>query len=115
MSGPENPPSELNLLMAAGLPPDVVSAWNHAAPKLTGSYPQDRDRFSDYWLRSAHLVSQLPPVDRRSEREEAAGARIVEAARRTRTQFLRDHVVRVYNALTADGHRHIRVEELVMA
>jgi thioesterase DpgC len=115
MSGPENPPRELNLLTAAGLSPDAVSAWNDAAPKLTGSYPRDRDRFSDYWLRSAHLLSLLPPADRRTEREQAAGARIVEAARRTRTQFLRDHVEDLYNALTAHRNRHIRVEELVMA
>jgi (3,5-dihydroxyphenyl)acetyl-CoA 1,2-dioxygenase len=115
MSGPENPPSELNLLTAAGLPPDAVSAWNGAAPKLTGSYPQDREHFSDYWLLSAHLLSLLPPANRRTEREQAAGARIVEAARRSRTQFLRDHVESLYNALTAHGTRHIRVEQLVMA
>jgi (3,5-dihydroxyphenyl)acetyl-CoA 1,2-dioxygenase len=115
MSGPENPPSALNLLTAAGLPPDAVSAWNAAAPKPTGCYPQDRHHFSDYWLRSTHLLSRLPPANRRTECEQAAGARIVEAARRTRRQFLRDHVERLYNALTADGTRHIRVEELVMA
>jgi (3,5-dihydroxyphenyl)acetyl-CoA 1,2-dioxygenase len=115
MSRPENPASELNLLTAAGLPPDAVSAFTDAAPKLTGSYPQDRDHFSDYWLRSAHLLSLLPPPNRRSEREQAAGARIVQAARQTRTQFLRDHVERLYNALTSDRTRHIRVEELVMA
>ncbi len=115
MSGSENPPSALNLLTAAGLPPDAVSAWNAAAPKLTGCYPQDRDHFSDYWLRSAHLLSLLAPANRRTEREQAAGARIVEAARRTRRQFLRDHVESLYNALTADGTRHVRVEELVMA
>jgi (3,5-dihydroxyphenyl)acetyl-CoA 1,2-dioxygenase len=115
MSRPDNPPSELNLLTAAGLPSDAVSAWNDAAPKLTGSYPQDRDHFSDYWLRSAHLLSLLPPANRRTEREQAAGASIVETARRTRRQFLRDHVEGLYNAVTADGTRHIRVEELVMA
>jgi thioesterase DpgC len=92
-----------------------VSAWNDAAPKLTGSYPQDRHHFSDYWLRSAHLLSLLAPASRRTDREQAAGARIVEAARRTRTQFLRDHADSLYNALTGDGTRHIRVEELVMA
>jgi (3,5-dihydroxyphenyl)acetyl-CoA 1,2-dioxygenase len=115
MSRPDNPPSELNLLTAAGLPSDAVAAWNDAAPKLTGCYPQDRDHFSDYWLRSAHLLSLLPPANRRSEREQAAGASIVETARRTRRQFLRDHVEGLYNALTADGTRHIRVEELVTA
>jgi thioesterase DpgC len=114
MSGSENPPNGLNLLTAAGLPPDAVLAWNDAAPKLTGSYPQDRDHFSDYWLRSAHLLSLLPPANRRTEREQAAGARIVEAARRSRTQFLRDHVESLYNVLTADATRHIRVEELVI-
>ena len=115
MSGPDNPPSELDLLTAAGLPPDAISAWNDAAPKLTACYPQDRDHFSDYWLRSARLLSLLPPANRRTDREQAAGARIVETTRRTRTQFLRDHVESLYKALTADGTRHIRVEELVVA
>jgi thioesterase DpgC len=108
-------PNEPNLLLAAGLPADAVSAWNRAAPKLTGSYPQDRDQFSHYWLQSARLVGLLPSPNRRSEREQAAAAKVVEAARRTRTQFLRDHVGSLYGALTADRCRHVRVEELVMA
>jgi (3,5-dihydroxyphenyl)acetyl-CoA 1,2-dioxygenase len=115
MSRSDNPTSELNLLTAAGLPPEAVSAWNDAAPKLTGCYPRDRDHFSDYWLRSARLLSLLPPANRRTEREQAAGARIADAARRARRQFLRDHVERLYDALTAHGTRHIRVEELVIA
>jgi len=115
MSGQENPSNEPNVLLAAGLPADAVSAWNRAAPKLTRSYAQDHDRFSNYWLQSAGLLSLLPSANRRNEREQAAAIGIVEAARRTRTQFLRDHVENLYGALTADGSRHVRIEELVMA
>ncbi len=107
--------NEPNLLLAAGLPADAVSAWNQAAPKLTGAYAQDRDHFSRYWLQSAHLLGLLPPLGRRTEREQAAAASIVETARRTRTQFLRAHVESLYGALTSDRSRHVRVETLVMA
>jgi (3,5-dihydroxyphenyl)acetyl-CoA 1,2-dioxygenase len=103
------------MLLAAGLPADVISAWNRVEPKLTRSYAQDRDHFSNYWLQSACLIGLLPPADRRNEPEQAAAATIVEAARRTRTQFLRDHVESLYGALTANGSRHVRIDELVMA
>jgi (3,5-dihydroxyphenyl)acetyl-CoA 1,2-dioxygenase len=115
MLGQDNPSNEPNFLIAAGLPADAVSAWDRAAPEPTGAYAQDRDCFSHYWLRSADLLGLLPPPNRRGEREQAAAASIVEAARRLRTQFLRDHVESLYGTLTADGSRHVRVEELVMA
>jgi (3,5-dihydroxyphenyl)acetyl-CoA 1,2-dioxygenase len=108
-------PNEPNLLLAAGLPADAVSAWNNAAPKLSEAYAQDRDHFSRYWLQSAHLFGLLPPPNLRSEREQAAATRIVQAARRARTEFLRSHIGPLYGALTADSSRHVRVEELVMA
>src|SRR5215472_171169 len=115
MSSQKNPPNVPDFIGAAGLPADAVSAWNRSTPKLTGSYTQDREHFSNYWLQSAGLIGLLPAANRRNEREQAAARSIVEAARRSRTQFLRDHVESLYGGLTADGSRHVRVEDLVMA
>jgi thioesterase DpgC len=115
MSDQGSPSNEPNLLVAAGLPPDAVSDWNRAEPKLTRSYSEDRDRFSNYWLQSARLVGLLPPADRRDEREQAAAERIVETARKTRMQFLRDHAESLYGVLTARGSQHVRIEQLVIA
>src|SRR5215471_17447043 len=115
MSSQKNPPNVPDFIGAAGLPADAVSAWNRSTPKLTGSYTQDREHFSNYWLQSAGLIGLLPAANRRNEREQAAARSIVEAARRSRTQFLRDHVEGLYGGLTADGSRHVRVEDLVIA
>jgi len=115
MSSQKDPPNAPDFLVAAGLPADAVSGWNGSTPKLTGAYTQDREHFSNYWLQSAGLIGLLPVAARRNEWEQAAATSIVEAARRTRTQFLRDHVETLYGGLTADGSRHVRAEELVMA
>jgi len=113
MSGQGDPSNDWKFLRAAGLPADAVSAWNRAEPKLTGSYAEDRDHFSDYWLQSARLVALLPRADRRSEREQAAAQRITEASRKTRIRFLRDHAENLYNLLTEGGSRPVRIEKLV--
>ena len=114
MSGQRNPSNDPSFLVAAGLPADAVSAWNRAEPKLTRSYTVDCVDFSNYWLQSTHLIGLLPPADRRSEREQAATEQIIEAARKTRMHFLRDHIGSLYNFLTAGGSRHVRVEQLVI-
>jgi len=108
MSGQRDPSNEPNFLVAAGLPADAVSAWNRAKPKLTQSYPADRDHFSNFWLQSARLISLLPSADRRNEREQAAAKRIIETARKTRMQFLLGHIESLYGFLTAGGSRHVR-------
>jgi (3,5-dihydroxyphenyl)acetyl-CoA 1,2-dioxygenase len=115
MSGHVILSNEPNFLVTAGLPADAVSAWSLAEPKLEHSYGEDRHHFSNFWLQSNRLISLLPPADRRNEREQAAAKRIVETARQTRTQFLRDHVESLYNALTEGGSRHVRIEQLVIA
>jgi thioesterase DpgC len=103
------------MLAAAGLPADAVSAWRAASPTLAHMYEEDCRRFSDFWLQSNRLTGLLPPADRRTEPERAAAGRIVDAARRTRTEFLRHHVENLYSALTAAGSRRVRVQHLVLA
>jgi thioesterase DpgC len=115
MSGPASTSIDPDILTGAGLPADAVSAWAAAAPTLSDAYEEDCRRFSEFWLQSARLTGLLPPADRRNDSERAAAKRIVEAARKTRTLFLRRHVERLYHDLTSGGARPIRVEHLVLA
>jgi thioesterase DpgC len=104
-----------NVLTAAGLPADAVSAWAAATPKLLRDYAEDCRNFSRFWLQSNRLIGLLPSADRRNASEQAAAARIVDVARKSRTQFLRHHVESVYGALTSKGSRRLRIEHLVLA
>ena len=104
-----------NILTAAGLPADAASAWAAATPKLLRDYAEDCRNFSRFWVQSNRLLGLLPSADRRNASEQAAAARIVEVARKSRTQFLRHHVESVYGALTSKGSRRLRIEHLVLA
>jgi thioesterase DpgC len=86
-----------------------------ATPKLAHAYAEDCRRFSDFWLQSNRLIGLLPPADRRNKPEQTAAERIVNAARKTRTEFLGDHVATLYGALTAAGSRRVRIEQLALA
>jgi thioesterase DpgC len=103
------------LFTSAGLPADAVTAWTKALPLPLTSYAVDCDRYSGFWLQSARLMEQLPPAERRNEREHAAAAAIVATARDARKRFLREHVEALYDALTDGRRRHVRVEDLVLA
>ena len=101
-----------DILIAAGIAADAVSAWRAAVPGPARDYAQDCRRFSDFWLQSNRLTGLLPPPGRRSDGERAAAVGIVAAARAARTEFLRSHVDALYDALTAGRSRPVRVTEL---
>jgi (3,5-dihydroxyphenyl)acetyl-CoA 1,2-dioxygenase len=108
-----HPPTDL--LTAAGLPRDFVTAWNDAVPGHPSDFSADCRTFSGFWRQSARLIERLPPAARRGQVEQEAVAVIVETARRARTSFLRAHVEAVYDRLTDGLSRHVRVEHLVLA
>jgi (3,5-dihydroxyphenyl)acetyl-CoA 1,2-dioxygenase len=112
---PVDTSKEADILVSAGLPADAVAAWHMAAPKLAHAYAEDCARFSDFWLQSNRLLGLLPPAGGRSEHERTAAERIAGAARRARTQFLREHVETLYGALTAGSAGPARIEHLVVA
>jgi thioesterase DpgC len=101
-------------LVAAGLPGDEVRGWLQEQPGETTDFPADRQRFSDYWARSTRLLGRLPGKPRRSEREQAAAALLLDSARAARVEFLRRHGDAIYDALTATRSRFVRIEELVI-
>lgn len=115
MSGSVDTSNDADILVAAGLPADAVSAWTAAIPKSVHSYAEACHHFSHFWLQSNRLTGLLPPAARRNKSEAAAAERIVGAARKTRAEFLRHHVESLYGALTASYTRPVRIEQLVLA
>lgn len=102
------------ILTAAGLSPDAIAAWRHAAPTAVGGFDKDCAAFSSYWRQTAELLGRLPRLSQRNERERAAAGTIQETARTSRVRFLRDHVDAIYDRLTGERSRFVRVERLVM-
>jgi (3,5-dihydroxyphenyl)acetyl-CoA 1,2-dioxygenase len=100
-------------LAAAGLPAADVDAWLRTEPGEATDFAADRARFSAYWQISARLLGRLPQKPRRNAREDAAAALIQDKARDARLRFLRRHADTVYDAVTQQCSRFVRVEELV--
>ena len=101
-------------LAAAGLPSDEARSFLREAPAATTDFSGDRTRFSDYWATSARLRGRLPIKPRRSAREQVAASLIAERARDARMGFLRRHGDAVYDALTVQRSRFVRVEQLAL-
>ena len=82
------------------------------APRDLGS---DRVRLAEAVARGEAQLAALPPPRERTagERDEAAAAH--DTARRLRTRFLRAYADQVYDELTGDHARHLRVDELAEA
>jgi (3,5-dihydroxyphenyl)acetyl-CoA 1,2-dioxygenase len=100
-------------LAAAGLPAADVDAWLRTEPGEATDFAANRARFSAYWQISARLLGRLPQKPRRNAREDAAAALIQDKARDARLRFLRRHADTVYDAVTQQHSRFVRVEELV--
>src|SRR5436190_261926 len=101
-------------LTAAGLPAGDVEAWLQTEPGEAIEFSADRTKFSDYWAKSARLSGRLPQKPRRNASEHAAAELIQGKARDARLSFLRRHVDAVYDALTQQRSRFVRVEELAI-
>jgi thioesterase DpgC len=68
------------------------------------------------WLRErSQALSRLPAKPSRTPAEQAAAAAILEGSRRGREAFLRRHAAEVYDRLTGDGRKLLRLTELCTA
>ncbi len=103
-----------DVLAAAGLPDDAAAAWASAVPQ-PDSYAAACYTYSGFWQKSASLIDLLPAAAQRTQAQRIAAAGIDETARHARTQFLRDHVETIYDAVTNGGTRRVRVQHLVTA
>ncbi|TAK45144.1 MAG: enoyl-CoA hydratase/isomerase family protein, partial [Betaproteobacteria bacterium] len=94
------------------LPPGEIEHWAGTAPEVAGELAAARIAHGEFWQRGHALLQRLPPRSRRSAVEAAAAAAILGAARAARVRFLRRHAPAVYDALTAQRSRFLRLDEL---
>ena len=102
-------------LHSAGLDQRAVAEWVAAAPRRTGDYYVVRPRYSRYWQLGADLLGRLPNKPARGPGEARAAQSILAAAREQREHFLAAHAETLYDELTHQRTRFIRLEDLVFA
>ena len=102
-------------LRTAGLGAGAVTEWSAAEQPTTADYDGDVRRYSQFWARCNGLIAALPKKPRRSNAEIAAAQTIFGAARDHRERFLTVHAEALYDRLTHNRSRFVRIEELVFA
>ena len=84
-----------------------------AAPGDTGDFAGDCTRYSRFWASSAALLARLPAKPARNAEQVEAAEQIKRGARDSRSRFLSAHVEAIYDRLTQNRSRFVRVEQLV--
>jgi thioesterase DpgC len=102
-------------LKTAGLDERAVAEWTATTPKRTGDFYVDRPRYERFWQLSAELLARLPKKPARNATEAGAAAAILAAAREQREHFLAVHCEVLYDELTRDRSKFIRLQDLVFA
>jgi thioesterase DpgC len=97
------------------LPAATVQTWQAAEPESADDFAGDCRRYSAYWQLARELFGHLPAKPARNAEQAKAAAAIHERARAARQRFLTRHVASVYQALTKDYSKFVRVETLVGA
>ena len=98
-------------LLAAGIDAASTADWIAAVPRRNA---EDEQRtYSEFWRISSGLIHRLPYRPRRNDAEVAAANLILSTARAQRERFLSRHVDSLYNKLTRDRSRFVRLEDLV--
>lgn len=100
-------------LRAAGFDQATVAEWAASEPDTTGNLDHDRDSFSRFWERGDALLRRLPPKPARSAAEAAAADAILAMGRARRERFLHAHAESLYDRLTENRTRFVRIEDLV--
>src|ERR1700733_5610368 len=100
-------------LRHAGLADSAVAAWGAGHQDATADYDADRQSYSQFWARCDDLVRRLPEKPARSSAEAEAAEAIFLAARDHRERFLAAHAVTVYDRLTQNRRRFMRLDDLL--
>jgi enoyl-CoA hydratase/carnithine racemase len=82
-------------------------------PRDTADFAGDCARYSRFWKSNAALLARLPAKPSRSAEETEAAERAKRTARDARARFLSAHAEGLYDRLTQNRSRFVRVEQLV--
>ncbi len=113
MDSPGSPARDAACLARAGLDSELCTAWLESLPRDSGDFSGDSARYARFWGLGAALLTRLPGKAKRAAAEAEAADRILHVARAARTRFLAAHGAAVYDRLTRNRTRFVRVEQLV--
>src|ERR1700722_7179335 len=97
------------------LPAATLQTWQAAEPTSTDDFAGVCRRYVAYWKLSRELLGNLPARPARNDEQAKAAETIREKARAARQRFLERHVASVYERLTQNYSRFLRVEALIQA
>ena len=83
-----------------------------SAPVANGDFAADATHFSAYWLDAKQRLGRLPSKPKRDAAAHDAAEAIKQAARESRFALLRRHGRALYDRLTANRSRFVRIEQL---
>jgi thioesterase DpgC len=84
------------------------------APRDIADFAGDCARYSRYWESAAARLAKLPPKPARNSEEAQSAENIKREARGARGRFLAAHAGAVYDRITQNRSRFVRVEDLVV-
>jgi (3,5-dihydroxyphenyl)acetyl-CoA 1,2-dioxygenase len=102
-------------LQATGFDAQAIAEWAAAAPRDTTDFAHDRSRYAHFWKKCDELIGRLPRKSERSRAESDAADFIFDTAHEQRERFLAAYADTLYDELTRDRSRFIRLEDLVFA
>jgi (3,5-dihydroxyphenyl)acetyl-CoA 1,2-dioxygenase len=109
------PPRPADVLARAGLPAAEAAAWTVAAPEPGGSggFPGATASVSRFLGQGLALRQRLPPHGQGTAAEQLARDTIGALLHEAREMFLRAHTAALYDELTSDCTRPLRVADLL--
>ena len=105
--------AKIQSLQDAGLEHEAVAAWQASAPSDIGDFSGDCLRYSRYWQTATALLARLPAKPDRTAQQADAAEYIKRVGGETRARFLSAHASALYDRLTRNRTRFVRVEQLV--
>jgi thioesterase DpgC len=89
-----------------------IAQWARGEPAETSDLAVDQAAYGAFWQRGGELLRGLAPKPERNAEERRAAETILGLTRAARARFLRAHAASVYDALTRQRSRFLRLDEL---
>jgi thioesterase DpgC len=90
-----------------------MNDWRAAIPTGTSGFEADCETYSRFWKLAAEVLARLPARPKRSAQEHGAAEELKTAARQARKRFAQAHALALYDRVTENGWKFVRVQQLV--
>jgi thioesterase DpgC len=108
-------PSDVHPYLAAGIARDLAGRLAAEPPAATGGLDADWSALRAWLAPRAEALRALPPKATRKAAEQEAAAALLAGGREARERFLRRHAAAIYDRLTDDRRRFVRLGDLCWA